>query len=723
VFFHHCGRRFCGGLRSLLARGREEVGIALVMALGVMLSLGIAGSGIAYYVTSNQKSAYSDDAGTRAFHYAEEGLNRAYSRLSYQLNASAAVKTTFIDGMDGTDPRSPTLLSDPSGTTTCKANGNTNSTYKYYTVSYSDGSVSYCGINTGDTGDPKTEYTWKLMSVGVAKSGKTTRTRTLTQDVQVRGITGSDILSWSRFYQDSTATCLTIDTIDMPAPVATRGDLCLKNGGTITGTSNTIDVGGNVKITGVGTNAGYKSPTAASGWTSSSSVYASDSVFATNSIAQGSTGAVLVVTGFNVSVPSTAIVQGIQVEIERKSSSSSTIRDTDVYLQKTSAAVGTDHSSTSYWPTTKATATYGTASDLWGTTWTPSEINASTFGVRITARNSGNTYGGGSQTASIDRVRIIVTYSGTPTTAVGSAASPISDATIGGNCQLNNAPAHAACDGNDAVWASTVTKTALADNTELSMPQVDLDYWFDNAKPGPKHPCTNSPTNMGSLVFDNDGSTTSNNSFHYNDGTTDMAPTNSDYTCEFWQDGVKVGELSWNHTTHVLKIGGTIFFDGDVRFDQDGHVVHYQGRAMIYAAGNVEFDSVVCAGGSGTSSCLSDMTNWDPSANLLILLSGGDSEYDQGGTTCSPSGTINCPNGYVASGLQGVVSAQGTCTIHQEFRLSGPVVCNTLSLPKDTSGWPNYYQFPSLGGMVDGLMYVDTSTATRFTFQKGSVSG
>jgi hypothetical protein len=725
LFGRLCGRILSSGRRSLLARARDEAGIALVMALGVLLSLGIAGSAVAYYTTSNQQSAYSDDAGARAYHYAEEGLERAYSRLTYQLNDSKTVKLQPLDPINGIDPRSPTLLSNSSGTTTCTAKtaagtNNTDATYKNYTIAYSDGSVTYCGMNTGDTGNTDTEYVWHIKSIGVATSGKTTRTRTLTQDIQVRGITGSDILSWSRFYQDSTASCLTIDTINMPAPVATRGDLCLKNGGTITGADNTIDVGGNVNIVGAGTNGSWMTATAATGWTSSTNVYTSNSLWASNSIAQAGTGSTIVVTGWNINVPTTAVIQGITVEVERHSSLSSTIRDTDVYLQKTTAAVGTDHASTSYWSTSDTTGSYGSSSDLWGTTWTPAQINASTFGVRLTARNSGSS---GTQTGYIDRVRLYVTYSSDPTTAIGSSGSPISEATIGGNCTLNANPPHSACNATDRVYAGTVTKTALADNDELTMPQVDLDYWFENAKPGPKHGCTNSPTNMGLLKFDNDGSATSNASIVYNDGNIDMAPPTSDYTCEYWQDGVKIGELSWNHTTHVMKIGGTIFFDGDVRFDHDGEVVHYQGRAMIYAAGNIEFDEVVCAGGSGTSSCLSDMTNWDPSANLMIILSGADSEYDQGGTGCSPSGTINCPNGLVASGFQGVVSAQGDCTIHQEFRLSGPVVCNTLTLPTDSSGWPNYYQFPSLGGLIDGLMYVDTATATHFAFEKHEQQG
>ena len=66
------------------------------------------------------------------------------------------------------------------------------------------------------------------------------------------------------------------------------------------------------------------------------------------------------------------------------------------------------------------------------------------------------------------------------------------------------------------------------------------------------------------------------------------------------ESGQVVGELSWNHSTRILKIKGTIFRDGDFRFDDDGTVVHYQGRGIIYTVGHIEFDEQVCAGGSGT---------------------------------------------------------------------------------------------------------------------------
>jgi hypothetical protein len=265
-----------------------------------------------------------------------------------------------------------------------------------------------------------------------------------------------------------------------------------------------------------------------------------------------------------------------------------------------------------------------------------------------------------------------------------------------------------------------------ADNADLVMPELDLDYWFQNSRPGPKHPCTNVGNNLAPLAFDNDNSAVSNNSQAFdNSGTYDMTPTNRSYDCQVVENGVMLGRIAWNHTTHVLNIGGTIFFDGDVRFDDDGQLVHYQGRGLIYAAGDVEFDELVCAGGTGTAqSCVNSMSSWDPTKNYLTIMSNGNAEYDQGGASCSglPANGVTCGGIHPQSGLQGVVSAQGTCTIHERFKLSGPVVCNRIVLPYESDGWPTYYSFPSLSELVDGQKYGDIQGANAFEIQPGPVT-
>jgi hypothetical protein len=136
-----------------------------------------------------------------------------------------------------------------------------------------------------------------------------------------------------------------------------------------------------------------------------------------------------------------------------------------------------------------------------------------------------------------------------------------------------------------------------------------------------------------------------------------------------------------------------------------------------------EIDALVCAGGTGNTyatSCVANMGNWNPSQNMLVLMSQCQkglpscNEYDQGGTSCSGP-TPNCYNGHVPSGFQGILYSLGDCLIHQNFQDSGPVICNTISLPNESGINPTFYSFPSIGNLTSGMSFSDTATATDFT--------
>jgi hypothetical protein len=689
---------FCGHtrtpralLRRMLRSLRDERGFTLAMALGLMTSLSMAGATVTVYATGNLKGSASSNASASAYALAEAGINNALAVLYNQLDEYGAVKSP-----GGIDPRTPTLLA--------------SKTLVYPEV---NGSVTYSGTIDAN-------YVWTITSTGTMKAGQTLRTKMLKKTVAVMGInSGADGTSWSRFYQDSTSSCLTIDTVTMPASVSTRGPLCLINGGAITGAASTIDVGGTVSISGPGTPSGPRNPTAGSGWTSSTNIYSSDNLYATNSVGANTTGATLNATGFGFTIPTNTLIKGISITVERKAGVSNALRDYQVYLLKAGAQSGSNHADTyNYWGTSDYTDGFGSSSDMWGTTWTAAQVNATNFGAKFVGRN----YTGSAVTASVDRIQVTVYYTA-DTNGVGTSGTPIQKATIGSSCTYNANAAHNPCTSADHVYANAIEMVPLASNPALAMPEVDLSYWWENAKPGPKHFCTNASPGLSTSWFDNDAGSTSD----YNRSvwtSPEVTPTGTDYTCQVVENGVTVGELSWNHTTHVLTINGTIFVDGDFRFDDEGQVVHYAGRGIIYTAGDVEFDETVCAGGTGTSSCITTgMSSWNPFQNMMVILSAGNSEYDQGGTACSPSGTATCPNGKYASGFQGVVYAKGDCLIHEQFKLSGPVICNTLSLPYESDGWPQYFSYPSLGELVDGQKYSDTAEADHFEFQQGSMSG
>lgn len=117
-------------------------------------------------------------------------------------------------------------------------------------------------------------------------------------------------------------------------------------------------------------------------------------------------------TNFGFTIPAGATIDGIVVEWNRSSLLSSSRRGTDYRsrIVKGGSIGATDKSVAGFWPSTPAYQSYGGASDLWGETWTYTDINDSTFGAVIAAigESTGLRVG-------IDHCRITVYY----TTASG----------------------------------------------------------------------------------------------------------------------------------------------------------------------------------------------------------------------------------------------------------------------------------------------------------------
>ena len=126
-------------------------------------------------------------------------------------------------------------------------------------------------------------------------------------------------------------------------------------------------------------------------------------------------------THYGFAVPSNAAISGIVVTIVRRESGSMPgyfdVRDSVVRLLKAGAVTGNNKAATgTEWPTTSApiAAIYGTPVDLWGTTWTPADINDPNFGVALSVISDVN------RIAYVDYMQISVTYT---VTMVGSATN------------------------------------------------------------------------------------------------------------------------------------------------------------------------------------------------------------------------------------------------------------------------------------------------------------
>ncbi|MGD0887035.1 MAG: fibronectin type III domain-containing protein [Thermodesulfovibrionales bacterium] len=188
--------------------------------------------------------------------------------------------------------------------------------------------------------------------------------------------------------------------------------------GHASGISNTVTTGINSSGSGV---AGPNSPTAAvnnalvgsRAWSSPTNIFAADNAYAAAvAMVNNQASAYLVASGFGFAIPTGATITGIQVSVTRLQGSepgTATIQDYSVKIVGGGVITGVDHAATgNNWPTTNADYTYGSSSDTWGATWTPADINASNFGVAVSAMGvaSDSSY----QDALIDYVSIMVYY-------------------------------------------------------------------------------------------------------------------------------------------------------------------------------------------------------------------------------------------------------------------------------------------------------------------------
>ena len=116
----------------------------------------------------------------------------------------------------------------------------------------------------------------------------------------------------------------------------------------------------------------------------------------------------LVATNFGFTIPSGATIDGVEFTIERKTTAGGIGQDRFIRLvvggtiETHEKAVAVD------WPTADGVATYGGATDTWGheiSPLTPAQINASDFGIAISAKRMS-----GSPTAGVDHVTAKVYY-------------------------------------------------------------------------------------------------------------------------------------------------------------------------------------------------------------------------------------------------------------------------------------------------------------------------
>jgi MSHA biogenesis protein MshQ len=179
-----------------------------------------------------------------------------------------------------------------------------------------------------------------------------------------------------------------------------------------------------VNLTGVGTVA----------WSNPGNATASDTVYATaGNVVKNVTSNYLKCTGFNfAAVPVGATISGITVFVTRKTSGG-TIRDAFVYLIKAGTiSTALNGATTTNYTTADVAEVHGSMTNLWGTTWTDTDLKLSTFGVAYAAKNTSTT-SNTNRTVSVDFIQMRVDYAATSTDHVS-----VSAANVGSTCTISN---------------------------------------------------------------------------------------------------------------------------------------------------------------------------------------------------------------------------------------------------------------------------------------------
>lgn len=161
-------------------------------------------------------------------------------------------------------------------------------------------------------------------------------------------------------------------------------------------------------------------------WSNPGDAVSNDDVYASATV-DGTITNYLQCTSYGLSIPTGATIEGITVNVERKSSRTQNGGSQDAAMRIIKGGVvGTvDRSSGTVYTTADATEPHGGATDLWGETWTAADINAANFGAAFAATKPDP--GGLAHTITVDVVEITISY--TPAPAVVSMVRADSDPT------------------------------------------------------------------------------------------------------------------------------------------------------------------------------------------------------------------------------------------------------------------------------------------------------
>jgi|GEM_PF-3754272 Tfp pilus assembly protein PilX len=229
---------------DLRSRLRDESGMALVMALGVMLVLTILVTSTLAFTSSSSRDASLKQSGQSAYALAEAGLSRAEAQLYSHYYDSSGVQTNNTITYSSswfTGAGIPSSQQSPSSTSACTSTSTC--------MSWSP--VSWTPSGPG----PWTKGTLVLQGQGRVPNptGGTALARTVTDTIYVEQLPGFGTPNsvWTELYTGATGQPCDLQLgqkVNANAPIYVAGNLCLTSAASIEGATVDLKVLGNIRL-------------------------------------------------------------------------------------------------------------------------------------------------------------------------------------------------------------------------------------------------------------------------------------------------------------------------------------------------------------------------------------------------------------------------------------------------------------------------------------------
>lgn len=228
---------------GLPERLRDESGMALVMALAVMLVLTILVTSALAFTSSNSRDASLKQSGQSAYALAEAGLSQAKAQLYqhyYQTDGSTYNYQTVYDPSWFTGAGIPSSQQSPTSTSACTS---TSTCMSWGVSSWTPASA------------PNVKGVLVLQGTGRVPNptGGTQLRRTVTDTIDVEQLPQytPPPSYWTELYSGATGQPCDLQlgqTVNANAPIYVAGNLCLTSAASIEGAAVTLKVQGNIRL-------------------------------------------------------------------------------------------------------------------------------------------------------------------------------------------------------------------------------------------------------------------------------------------------------------------------------------------------------------------------------------------------------------------------------------------------------------------------------------------